>query len=309
MNIRIAISGIGGVGGYYGGKLANFYEHSRTVKIYYIARGSNLEVIRKDGLQVRAPNGVFIAHPALATDRPADIGPVDYLFCCTKEYDLEENISQLSPLIDSGTVIVPLLNGVDITEKIQQWLPDRKIWFGCAYIVTRLTKPGIVTLFSLDGSLYFGHPTDDKKRQQELLKLLTDAGIQAFNPEDIISRIWQKFFLISSGATITSYYDLNMDQVIATHKEPFFQLLHELKKIADAKEIVLPDDIVEKTFDQHGTMPPGSTTSMHSDFRNGKRTELETLTGYVVNTGKALHVSTPVFDMMYKKLRSSLKQL
>lgn len=301
--IKIAISGIGGVGGYYGGLLAAFYHNSEHVKVYFISRGENLQMIREKGLEISTLDETINAQPETATDNPAEIGVVDYLFCCTKSYDLGENIPQLAPLIGEQTVIIPLLNGVDITETIQRIVPRHEVWYGCTYIVTRIKEAGVVRKTSKEDKLYFGSPEGNKEKQQQLLKLLTDAGINAFNPEDIIFEIWRKFFLISPMATITSFYDQNVGQVTETHKDMVYKLFSELKAIADAKGIKLPFYIVHKTIEDQKMMPHNSTSSMHTDFKKGRHTELETLTGYVVKAGIELGIPTPTYKMMYDKLK------
>lgn len=146
---KIAISGIGAVGGYYGGLLAARYKDSEDIDIYFISRGENLEEIRKNGIEVKNTFLTIKAKPTLATDNPAEIGPVDYLFCCTKSYDLEENIVQLTPIIGPNTVIIPLLNGADIAERIQKLLPNNEVWKGCVYIGSRLVRPGRVEKFTI----------------------------------------------------------------------------------------------------------------------------------------------------------------
>lgn len=146
---KIAISGIGAVGGYYGGLLAARYKDSEDIDIYFISRGENLKEIRENGIEVKNTFLTIKAKPTLATDNPAEIGPVDYLFCCTKSYDLEENIAQLTPVIGPNTVIIPLLNGANITERIQQLLPNNEIWKGCVYIGSRLVRPGRVEKFTI----------------------------------------------------------------------------------------------------------------------------------------------------------------
>ena len=142
MEIKIAFSGIGGVGGYYGGKLAHFYRQSENIKIYFISRGENLEVISREGLKIQTLHEEIIAHPTLATHSPKDIGPVDYLFCTTKSYDLAGNLEEIRPLIGPSTVIIPLLNGANITEEIRQLVPGHQVWYGCVYIGARLSAPG-----------------------------------------------------------------------------------------------------------------------------------------------------------------------
>lgn len=306
MGIKIAFSGIGGVGGYYGGLLAGHYEYAENIKVCFISRGKNLEVIRNQGLRIQTLTTSQTVRPAIITDDPAEIGTVDYLFCTTKSYDLDENIQQLLPLIGPSTVIIPLLNGADITDRIRRQLPHNEVWYGCVYIGARLTEPGLVTKFTERDRLWFGDLQGNPARQKELLEILTNAGIEALNPEDILYRIWRKFFLISVGATLTSYYNQSIGEILEYHREDYDCLGNELKTIAKAKGISLPDDIIEQVIADQEKMPYESTTSMHTDFKNGKTTELETLTGYVVKSAGELHLSVPMYEMMYNKLKSTI---
>ena len=302
--IKIAFSGIGGVGGYYGGRMAAHYADSEQVDIYFIGRGENLKAIQDKGLTLRieAEQRALSVHPRLATDQPAAVGPVDYLFCCTKGYDLEANVRQLQPLIGQETVVIPLLNGLGIPERIQALCPGRTIWGGCVYIGARLIAPGTVTLFSKKERFFFGGETL-RHRQTALWKLLTDAGINAFNTDDIQQRIWKKFYMISTAATTTSYFDQPLNEVIAQHHDDFIAISEELAAVARAAHAGLPNDIVESSLEAQQMMPPGSTTSMHTDFKNGKPTELESLTGYVIRLGERFGIATPTYRRMYEKLR------
>lgn len=301
--LRIAFSGIGAVGGYYGGMLANRYQGTEKADIYFIARGENLKAIREKGLEIKLAERSFTVHPAVATDNPSDIGPVDYLFCCTKSYDLEENIKQLKPIIGPTTIIIPLLNGPDISERICSVLPNQEVWKGCVYIGARLIEPGIVHKFSSKDQLYFGSETGNKEKQKMLLDILEGAGILAFNPEDINARIWKKFFMISTAATATSYFNENIGIVMTKHLEEFTALSNEIKCIADAMKIPLPDDIVPASIERQKMMPPSATTSMHADFIAGKRTEVESLTGFIVRKAEQLGINVPVYKKMYEKLK------
>lgn len=301
--LRIAFSGIGGVGGYYGGVLTARYQGTEKADLFFIARGANLEAIRENGLRVKTGIRTLRAVPALATDRPEEIGPVDYIFCCTKSYDLEENLAQLAPLMGPETVIIPLQNGLDLAARIQKQCPGQEVWKGCTYIGARLKQPGFVEKVSPKERLFFGSGSGgDKERQTKLLKLLTYARLNAFNPADIETRIWKKFFMISTAATMTSFFNQPIDQVIAQHFDMFVALGNELKSIAEAKGIALPDDIVYASIEAQKMMPSGFTTSMHSDFRAGKKTELDSLTGYVIRMAEETGVEVPTYRFMYDGL-------
>ena len=299
---KIAISGIGAVGGYYGGLLAARYKDSEDIDIYFISRGENLKEIRENGIEVKNTFLTIKAKPTLATDNPAEIGPVDYLFCCTKSYDLEENIAQLTPVIGPNTVIIPLLNGANITERIQQLLPNNEIWKGCVYIGSRLVRPGRVEKFTIKDRMFFGSKEAPTKRQKELQDILANARILTTIPDNIDLEIWKKFFMISTAATATSFFNQPIDEVLAQHIDLFIALGTELKSVAEAMGVRLPDDIVYTSIEMQKMMPAGSTTSMHSDFLAGKKTELETLTGYVIRQAEKLGVDVPTYRFMYNGL-------
>lgn len=301
--IHIAFSGIGAVGGYYGGRLAAAYQNSAQANLYFFARGRNLEAIRQEGLIIHNGDETILCHPTLSTDYASQLPPLDYLFCCTKGYDLSDNLMQLKPAIHAGTVIIPLLNGANISEQVAELFPQNQVWQGCVYIGARLLAPGVITKFSAKERFFFGSSDGDKEQQEALLQLLLPAGINAFNPDEIDLRIWKKFVMISTAATITSYYDLTIDKVIEQHYDEFLQLGEELRLIATAKGIHLPDDIATSSIETQKMMPAGSTTSMHADFQKGGRTELESLTGYVVRCGEELGVATPLYNKMYERLR------
>lgn len=301
--LRIAFSGLGGVGGYYGGLLAARYQGTEKADLFFIARGANLEAIRENGLRVKTGIRTLRAVPALATDRPEEVGPVDYIFCCTKSYDLETNLAELDPMIGPETVIIPLQNGLDIAERIQKQRPGQVVWKGCTYIGARLKQPGFVEKVSAKERLFFGSgPGGDKERQNKLLKLLTYARLNAFNPTDIETRIWKKFFMISTAATITSFFNQSIDLVIEHHLDMFVALGNELKSVAEAKGLVLPDDIVYASIEAQKMMPAGFTTSMHSDFLAGKQTELDSLTASVIRMAEETGVDVPTYRFMYDGL-------
>ena len=259
--------------------------------------------IRENGIEVKNTFLTIKAKPTLATDKPAEIGgPVDYLFCCTKSYDLDENIAQLAPIIGPDTVIIPLLNGADITERIQKLLPDNEVWKGCVYIGSRLVRPGRIEKFTIKDRVFLGNNKKDKTRLKELQEILANARILTTVPDDIDLEIWKKFFMISTAATATSYFNETISEVLDRHIDLYITLSYELKSVAEAKGIRFKDNPVFSSIEAQKIMPNNSTTSMHSDFKRGSRTEVETLTGYVVRTAEELGVEVPTYQFMYKGL-------
>jgi 2-dehydropantoate 2-reductase len=303
---KIAIAGIGGVGGYFGGFLAKHFENSDKVQIYFIARGENEKAIQQNGLRVETSKGSFVAHPTLITSNPEKIGLVDFLICCTKSYDLEESINQFKPCIDKETVILPVYNGVDGYERIKAILPQNEVWEGCAYMVSQLSSPGVIKETGNAPSLFFGSDNGIQQKLKLAESIFKEAGINATLSENIQQTVWKKFIFISVMATLTSYTNAKFGEIISSkeHKEKLQLLLHEIKALADAKSIIFPYDIIQKTMDLVLTLPHETTTSMHRDFQKDNRTELDSLTGYVIKQAKQFNVAVPTYEMMYGKLKA-----
>ena len=292
MKTRIAVVGTGGVGGFLGGLLARFYEHSDEAEIYFVSRGQALRNIRERGLLVDAQEGRFTARPKAATDSPAEIGEMDYVLYCTKSYDVEGAVGQLLPCIGPHTVVLPFMNGVDGAERIRRMLPATEVWDGCVYVV--------------NGYRYlFGSATGDPARLAELERIFERAGIRARLEADIVRRVWDKFAFISTVATSTSYTDKTYGGVLGdpADRADLDSLLAEFQTVAAAKGIVLSEGIAGKVIAQMERIPADTTTSMQRDFRTGRTTELESQTGYVVREGRWLGVPTPTYDRMYESLR------
>lgn len=311
MKTKIVIVGTGGVGGFIGGKLAKHYTPDSSVKVCFLSRGEALKNIRQQGLIVDAQQGSFTAHPALATDSAAEIGPADYILLCTKAYDIERAVEQIRPMITPQTVILPFLNGVDSAERIKAILPEQPVWDGCVYIVAYIVSPGRIAERTNGYRYMFGAQDDPDPRQEELQSLFAEADLRAIHVPDIQRRVWDKFAFISTVATATSYTDEPYGVVLNTpsYRQQFESLLEEFQAVACKKGITLSEGIAQKVIDQMERIPAETTTSMQRDFRAGKNTELESLTGYIVREGERLGVPTPVYDLMYAALQNRMKPL
>lgn len=301
---RIIIAGIGGVGGYFGGKLAKAFTGSESVEIVFYARGKNMESIRANGLTVRSAEGTFVAQPALVTGNATEAGVADLIICCVKSYHLEDVMTQLKSCITANTAVLPLLNGVDAPERLQQLLPGTEIWTGCVYIVSRLTAPGITEQKGTVNALHFGAEHGTNEKQKQVLALFKQAELNAFLHENIETVVWQKFVFISAIASLTSYLNTGIGNILSdpAHKELLLSLLNEITAVAKAKQIPLPTNIIESTLEKMATLPPETTSSMQLDFSSGHQTEAETLTMYVIRHAKTLNIATPAYDMVAGKL-------
>lgn len=303
---RITIAGIGGVGGYFGGLLANHYSTNEDVEINFFARGGHLREIQKNGLKVIKGDREFLAKPTLATDNPAEMHIADFVIVATKSYDLETIVQQLRPCIGNDTIILPLLNGVDSKDRIKSILPGNLVLDGCVYIVSRLKKNGIIENSGNIQKLYFGLDNFVNDRLRMLEVLFKEANVEATMTENITSVIWEKFIFISPIATATSYFDMCIGEIMADDEKRTMTvaLIEEVKQIARAKQILILDDITERTLAKWKALPFDATSSMHSDYKEDKPTnELESLTGYVINEGRKYNLETPVYIKAYSELK------
>ena len=305
METKIIIAGIGGVGGYFGGLLAKHFYDKEDVEISFFARGRHLKEIQDNGLKVIQGDSEFIAKPTLATDNPMEIGIADFIIVATKSYDLETIIEQLRPCINLDTIILPLLNGVDSKERIENILPINIVLDGCVYIVSRLKQAGVIENRGNIQTLYFGIDNFVNDKLLMLENLFKDANIEAFLSKNISTIIWEKFIFISPTATATSYFDKCIGELIADQEKLTMTvlLIEEVKQLAKVKQIGISDGITEKTLNKLKTLPFEPTYSLHSDIQNNKPTnELKSLTGYVVSEGRKYNLETPIYIKTYAKL-------
>lgn len=305
MKTKIAIVGTGGVGGFLGGLLAAYYEKDEKVDVYFISRGEALKRIRENGLKVDAQTGNFVARPTMATDHAEEIGKVDYVIYCTKAYDVESGIRQIMPCIGPETVVLPFLNGVDSVEKIRKMLPENEVWYGCVYVVAYIVEPGHIVEHTNGYRYMFGSPDGSPAKINALAELFAAADIQARAMPDIVRRVWDKFAYISTVATVTTYTDKTYGEILSVpeRKSLLKELQSEFQTVAKARGQELSPGVAEAVIAQMSRIPGDTTTSMQRDFRAGKNTELESLTGYIVREGKRLHVPTPTYNMMYSELK------
>lgn len=305
MATRILIVGIGGVGGYYGGLLAKNNIYNPETEICFFARGKHLKTVQQIGLTVKTARGAFTAQPKLCTDNAKKIGVVDYVVLATKSYDLEESIEQIKPCLSRNTVILPLLNGIDITPRIRKLLPENEVWYGCVYIVGRIVEDGVIKIIGTKDALIFGNVKLNDK-QQYFEKLLKSSGINATLSDKILTEIWQKFAFISVTASLTSYFDCSFVELLEEegHREQLLTLLNELLKVAEAEAVEIDAELLKNSILRRlEALPATTTSSMHSDFKAQKRTEVDSLTGVVLQMAEKHGLHLPAYEKVYAALK------
>ncbi|KAF0156500.1 MAG: 2-dehydropantoate 2-reductase [Syntrophaceae bacterium] len=303
--MRIAIVGIGGVGGYFGGKLARAYAASGQHEIIFIARGEHLRAIQQNGLKLFTREGDYVAWPNIATDNPAAAGIFDLVFFCVKSYSLESSISSLKANISKNTVVISLLNGVDSAERLRAELPEATIVAGSVYIITHIEKPGVVHQEDGACKLTFGaDDTESTKQYSNILDILLKAKIDATLTDKISEVLWSKYLLMCPLASLTSATGKTYGAILedSTLKKKARGMMQEVAAVAKARHIDLPENAVDKTMEMVARFGHNSKTSMQLDREKGNQTEIDTLTTFLCKAGRESGIPTPLHDDVLRQL-------
>jgi 2-dehydropantoate 2-reductase len=304
MTTRIGVLGMGGVGGYFGGLLANAYAESDQIEIVFIARGETQKAIAASGLKIITDDNELIVFPSIVSNDPLLIGKLDYLICATKTYDIEESLLALEKCITKNTIILPLYNGVDAPERISTLYPDNEVLQGCVYIVSMIESPGVIKKVGPYEKLYFGSDTAPYGKLKALQAIFKKASIESTLVDTIEETVWEKFIFISALASATSYLNENIGEIMnsKSSRAVYVELLNEITMLAAVKGLNLPNDMVLKTILKLEKMPHTATSSMHRDVLAGRNFELASLTEFVVKEGLKYEIELPTYSMVLDKL-------
>lgn len=305
--MKIAIVGTGGVGGYFGGKLAQYYANKKDVQITFIARGKHLKAIQNSGLKVMAKEGTFIAVPDKAIDNPAPFGIFDVIIFCVKSYDLEDSARLFKDCSNKDSVVITILNGVNNAERLKCVLPDVQVLDGCVYISAFVKQPGIVCQTGDICKFFFG--SEIKNDQfMKIEQVLKTAGIDAQYRKDIKKIVWEKYLFVSPLASATSYYQKTFGEIMDDNKmkKLLKGLLKETEQIAKFQKVELSDDICSSSLDKIALFPYSTKSSLQMDFEKKKKTELDIFTGYIVNYAKKHGLDVPLHEKVYKVLSKNV---
>ena len=305
--MRIAVMGIGGVGGYYGGLLARRYGGDTDVEVVFIARGEHLKTIQAQGLQVKSvAQGDFTAHPDLATDDPSGCGTFDIVLLCVKGYSLTESAQLLTPAIGDDTIVIPLLNGVDNVEKLRSVLTKGRIWNGCVYISSLLTGPGSCRQVGGSCKMFFGNETKEEPDGKRVEDLFRKADIDAEYRSDIKNIAWEKYVFVSPVGNATTFRGRSMGAILEDDEGMRLMetLLDELLALAAAHTVRFPDNIKEATIEKVRGFPYEAKTSYQRDFEQGNSTEIDTFAGFIVDDARRLGLPAPAHEKVYAALKA-----
>ncbi len=299
--MKIAIMGTGGVGGYYGGLLARAGE-----EVIFIARGAHLEALRQKGLQVKSVHGDFHVLDVRATDRPQEVGPVDLILFTTKTYQTEEAARSIQPLIASHTTILPLQNGVDAADRIGRLVGRDHLLGGTTWVFALIEAPGVIGQYSEFRRIVLGEFDGSMtSRVQSIHQVLKQTGATVEAVDNISEILWTKFAFIASISAMGSLTRVPIGEYrsVPESRAVLIEAIGEVSAVAHAKGVRLPHDIVAKTVSLIDESGPKLIPSMQRDVESGRRSELESIIGVVVDLGVALSVPTPVMRLAYAVLK------
>ena len=298
--MRFAVIGAGGVGGYFGGKLAH-----AGADVTFLARGATLDALRTNGLRVDSVGGDFVVPRINATDDAATAGAVDVVLVATKTWQIADAAERMKGFVGDNTVIVPLQNGLDAPRQLADAFGAERVLGGLCGIVAFIVAPGHIRHAGTDPFIMFGELDNRRsERVERLQQALVAAGIAATVPSDIHHTMWTKFLFIApmSGIGAITRVPVGVWRAMPETRELATAMLREMTAVAAAKGVTLEVDAVERTLERFDAMPPGATSSMQRDVMGGKRSELDAQLGTIVRLGRETGVPTPVSEIVYSAL-------
>lgn len=308
---HILVYGVGGVGGYFGGLLANALNKGPVGgrQVHFIARGAHLRAIQEKGLTLKTSNGQELrCLPNTASDDPTPLPMVDLVLLCVKGCDLPDALDKIKDKVTSSTVILPLLNGMDINDRIRNRLDKGILLPACVYISSRVSAPGEITQIGPAGKILTGNTAGRRDLYPEsLLMLALQAGWHIEWVERPEEAIWEKYLFIAPLALVTASLGLSIGEVLedTAGRIQVEAMMHEVAALAEARGVRLPEDAVDRALAVGTAFPRETRTSFQQDVEAKKsRNEKDLFGGAVIRMGKAAGIPTPETEKILKTLEN-----
>lgn len=292
--------GTGGVGGYFGARLAGAGH-----EVAFVARGRQLEALRAKGLRVESPLGDLHLPAVEVTDQPAEIGPVDLVLFTVKLWDTLEAAESIKPLLGEGSAVVSFQNGVVKDDILRDALGAGHVIGGVTYVAATIAEPGVIRHSGTLQKLVFGEYDGSlSPRVRQFRDACADSGIDAETSEKIEQAIWEKFVFLVGLSGTTSLARSVIGPIRSNPRSRAFlhDVMAEVVQVALAQGVPLPVDYADERLAFADQVPASMTSSMHHDLERGNRLEVGWLSGDVVERGARLGVATPcnraIFDIL-----------
>ena len=290
--MRVAVMGSGGVGGYFGARLAR-----GGADVHFVARGAHAEAMRERGLAIEGGPQAIHLPKVNVTDDAKKIGPVDIVLFCVKLWDTESAARALRPIMQPHTGVISFQNGVQKDDMLRPILGQGAVMGGVAYVGTHIARPGVIGQTGSLQRLVMGEYDGRRSQRLEaLFEACRRGGIDAEISDDIRRAIWEKYVTLAamSGATTSMRHTIGPIRSNPLTREFLIDLAREVVAVGRAHGVNLPADYAEQRVPFFDGWPPDMTTSMHHDLQNGRPLEVQWLAGGVVELGKKVGVPTPL---------------
>lgn len=295
--MKVAIFGAGGVGGYFGARLA-----AAGNEVHFIARGAHLRAMRENGLRVESGAGdIHVARP-LVHESAAEIGPVDLVMFCVKLGDVESAAQAVKPMLHDRTLVIPFQNGVESPEILARVIGRKHVLTGVAYIATSIKAPGVIAHTGAMQRLQVGPGAS------QFIAACKAAGINIEQAEDIDLARWQKFvFLVGmSGVTALSRQPLGVIRADPDLRATLQAAMTETWRLGRKRGVRLADDFIADRMKFADSLHQDMKTSMQHDLEAGKPLEAPWLCGAVVRMSAESGIEAPVNRTIYAALKPYL---
>ena len=295
--MKIVVVGAGGVGGYFGGRLAQ-----AGFDLTFLLRDAQFEAIKQNGLQVKSIKGDFKVFPKVINDVKTLNNTPDLIILGIKSWQLIALAKKIKPIVGKNTLVLPLQNGADNADKLLTVLPRKNVLAGLCRIVSKVESPGIINHFDFEPEIIFGNLNNQITEPLKALKNAFDkAGIKNKLSENILTDIWIKFLFITtySGIGALTRMPIGAVRAHAYLMNMMLETADEVLQIAQAKKIALTQQNVKNCISAIENLDYHSTASMQRDLMEGKPSELENFNGYIVKQGLELGIKTPINDFIY----------
>jgi 2-dehydropantoate 2-reductase len=297
--MRVAVVGTGGVGGYFGGRLAQAGQ-----QVVFIARGEHLRALQSTGLRVESILGDFSINPVQAVEDPAQAGPVEVVLVAVKAWQVSEAAELIKPVVTPETMVIPLGNGVEAPEHLIAALGPEPVLGGLCRISSFIAAPGHIRHTGIEPIVVFGELDRDSQRAVSLQEAFVQAGVNARVSSDIRQEMWEKFLFIVglSGVGAVTRAPAGIIRTVPESRGLLEQVLSEVISVGQACGISLGAEHRARTLQVIDGLPGETLASMQRDILEGKPSELEYQTGAVVRLGRTHHVPTPANEFLYAAL-------
>ena len=298
--MKILIMGTGGVGGYFGARLAAAGED-----VSFVARGKHLTAIKTNGLRIKSELGDVLINSAQASEKPDDFGIADIVLFCVKAYDTETAAQAIKPIIGPNTGVIPFLNGIGHIQVLKNILGSKSVLGGVANVSALITEPGVIEHYGPIQTLRVGElDNSSSNRLTTFRRACENANIDAPIPENIETELWQKVVMICTlaGANCLTRLPLGQCRSNSSTRQLMTALATEVVAVAEATGISLPKNQVDLTMQLLDKLPENMKASMLAALERGDKLEASALNGTIDQLGQKKGIDTPANRIVYSAL-------